>query len=297
MVADFYIIPESFFSDDVTEENFYSSLYSFLGDYNNLIKYKEENKIYIQKGVFETQMPNGVTLGEFAYSDGQNLNGKQRSLKQTLSNIFNKIPRSEAGINEIKGKIINNSIDHCTGIISLYEISGLANENQIIYDKDSWFSFRRHHLGLFFGNKKYFIDECIKYFPELFFHENNYQSVEKILNDFALKIIQHLSPLNDILPEMIKNNNTSNHTELLSIFSNKANLDEKATLQGSSKTKLRFKFTNIQGKIDTLVCEPHMKLSKNDSGDGNNYNRIYFHLGKKEIENSKILVAHIGKHL
>ena len=92
MIAHFYIIPESFFSDDITDENFYSSLYSFLGDYNNLIKYKEENKIYIQKDVFETQMPNGGTLGEFIYSDGQNLSGKQKSLKQTLSNIFNKLP-------------------------------------------------------------------------------------------------------------------------------------------------------------------------------------------------------------
>ena len=35
----------------------------------------------------------------------------------------------------------------------------------------------------------YFIDECKKYFPQLYFHENNYNSVDEILDGFSNKMV------------------------------------------------------------------------------------------------------------
>nr|WP_294923454.1 hypothetical protein [uncultured Flavobacterium sp.] len=298
MIANFYIIPQSFDHDAISNEKFFSSLENFIADYHNLIMYKDENNIYIQEDVFEVQLANGHNLSQFIYSNDIVLNGKERSLKQFLSNVFSKLPTVKIDIDELKTQLKNNSIESCTGIISLFKIDNIADENQIVYNTNSWYSFRRYHLGSFFGDQDYFINECIKYFPKLFFHEKTYTSVGKILNNFACKIVRHLEALNDVLPTVI-NKGYSNHTDLLTQFSNSAQLDEKATLEGSNKSRLKFKFINkATGKIEELVCEPHLKLSKNDKDDATYFkNRIYFHFGKINIEESKILVAHIGEHL
>jgi hypothetical protein len=299
MIANFYIITESFTNETMTDENFFSSLDSFIGDYHNLIEYKEDNKIYIQDEVFEMKFHKGYTLAQFIYSNDIVLNGKEKSIKQFLSSIFLKLPQTQASLDDLKSKIDNNSLESCTGIISLFKINDIADENQIVYDTNSWYYFRRYHLGLFFGEANYFINECIKYFPQLFFHEKNYSSVGKILNNFACKIVKHLGALNDVLPVIINKGGYSNHTDLLTQFSNSAHLDEKATLEGSNKGRLKFKFTNkVNGKTEELICEPHLKLSRNDTDDSTYFkNRIYFHFGKSNIEESKILVAHIGEHL
>mgnify|MGYP003607722545 CR=1 FL=1 len=298
MIANLYIIPQSFNHDAFSSEFFFLSLHNLIADYHNLVKYKDENKIYIQEDVFYIDLPNGINLAEFVYSNDLKLTGKEKSLKQTLSNILMKLPQVSTNIDEIKLEISKNSIDSSTGIISLFPIDNIALDNQIVYDVNSWFHFRRHHLGLFFGDSNYFINECVKYFPNIFFHDNNYSSVDKILKDFALKIIKHLVALHDVLPMIMKNETFSNHADLLVHFSSKAGLDEIATLEGGSKTRLKFKFKNIKGKIEELICEPHLKLCTNDKGDSKYFqNRIYFHFGKDKVEESKILVAHIGEHL
>ncbi len=299
MIANFYIIPESIKNDNLTDEQFLSSLDNFISEYYKILEFKEENKIIIQENIYEITLPNGNTLADFLYSPDVPLEGKQIAIKKFLSSIFSKLSHEQININDIKEQIAHNSLDNCYGIISLTEIEEIANENQIIYDKGSWLKFRRHHLGLFFGDSKYFIDECKKYFSELFFHDNNYNSVGKILDGFSSKIIIHLVALNDKLPDILKKSNTfKNHTDLLNYFSRESSLEEDATLQGSDKGKLKFSFINEDNNMEDVICEPHMKLCSNDSSDGHYYyNRIYFYFGKKSIEKSKILVGHIGVHI
>jgi len=298
MIANFYIIPQSFGNETMSNENFFSSLDSFIGDYHNLIIHKEDNKIYLQEEVYDVKLPNGYSLAEFIYSSDLKLSGKEKSIKQFLSNVFLKLPKKQISLDDLKIEIDDNSLECCTGIISLFEIDNIASENQIVYDTNSWYSFRRYHLGVFFGDANYFIDECVKYFPEIFFHENNYSSIGKILDDFSSKIIIHLVALNDVLPTVISSGEFSNHTDLLSKFSITAELDEIATLEGKNKTRLKFKFKNSEGEIKELTCEPHLKLCKNDNEDSKYFqNRIYFHFGLDSIESSKVLVAHIGEHL
>ncbi|MEM5567154.1 hypothetical protein WNY78_18725 [Psychroserpens sp. AS72] len=298
MIANFYIIPQSFKNEIMSNENFFSSLDSFIGDYHNLVAHKEDNKIYIQEDVFQIELPNGYNLGQFIYASDLELEGKEKSIRQFLSNIFLKLPRTQISIEDLKSKIKNNSLESCTGIISLFKIEDIASENQIVYDTNSWYSFRRYHLGIFFGNVNYFIDECIKYFPKIFFHKNNYSSTGKILNGFASKIVSHLEALNDVLPVIMIKEKFANHTDLLERFSTIAKLDETATVEGKKKTRLKFNFENEEGKFETLICEPHLKLSTNDKGDSKYFkNRIYFHFGKSNVQDSKILVAHIGEHL
>lgn len=299
MIANFYIIPESLRNENLNDDEFLFSLENFISEYSKILEFKEENKIVIQNDIYEVTLPNGYTLAEFLYSSDIPLEGKEISIKKFLSSIFSKLSHEGITIDDIKEKILSNSIDNCYGIISLSEIEGIADENQVIYDNGSWLKFRRHHLGVYFGNSRYFIDECKKYFPQLYFHENNYLSIGDILDGFSNKIIFHLVALNDKLPDfLIKINDYANHTDLLSQFSHSSSLDDKATLQGSNKHKLTFAFTNERGESENIICEPHMKLCANDSSDGHKYhNRIYFYFGKKGIQYSKILVGHIGEHL
>jgi hypothetical protein len=142
MIANFYIIPQSFDHGAISDENFLSSLYSFIGDYHKFLVYKDDNNIYIQEDVFKVKLPNGLNLAEFIYSSNNELKGKEKSLKQLLSSIFSKLPTKSINIIELKSELKNNSIESCTGIISLFKIDDIAVENQIVYDTDSWFSFR-----------------------------------------------------------------------------------------------------------------------------------------------------------
>lgn len=267
MIANFYIIPESLSNESLNNEKFLTSLQSFVSDYHNFLEFKEENKIIIQRDVFDVVLPNGKTLAEFLYSHDSEIQGKELSLKQFLSSIFLKLSNQDVDIEIIKEKIKCNSIENCFGIISLHKIEGLADENQVIYDKDSWYGFRRFHLGLYFNDEKYFIDECKKYYPKLYFHDNNYDSISKILNSFSKKIIFHLNGLNDVLPSLLEKKDFKNHTDLLIMFSTEASLDENASLEGSNKNRLKFDFYNKNGETESLVCEPHIKLCFNDSLD------------------------------
>ena len=298
MIARFYIIPESFSSDNLDNSEFTSSLESFISDYNNFLDYKEENEIIIQNEIYNVVFPNGISLAEFLFTPNPQIQGKELALKKFLSNVLLKLPHEEIDKDLIKEQIGSNSLDGCYGIISLSKIDNIANENQVIYSKDSLIDFRRFHLGLFFSDAEYFIDECKKYYSKLLFHEKNYKSIAEILKGFSNKIIFHLNGLNDILPSLLIKKEFNNHTELLETFTEMASLDEIATLEGKNKDRLGFEFINDEGKSEEVICEPHMKLSKSDNSDGHYYkNRIYFSFGKENIENSKILVGHIGEHL
>jgi len=296
MIANFYIIPESLSFDNLSNEDFLSSFSGFVSDYRLFLDNRSDNNIFIKDDVYNVILPNGKSLAEFAFSRDET-NGEERSLKQFLSSVFLKLPTCEISLDTLKENIKNNSIESCVGIISMGQIDGVADESQIIYDSKSWLDFRRYHLGLYHGDSNYFIAECVKYYPDLFFHENNSTSINQILKEFSHKIVFHLNALHDILPRFPVEQNC-NHSYLLKKFSIEANLDETATLEGSGKDKLEFSFKNEQGEDEGVVCEPHIKLCKNNTNDGiYYYNRIYFSFGKPSIQSSKVLIAHIGKHL
>jgi hypothetical protein len=191
--------------------------------------------------------------------------------------------------------------DICHGLIAFHKIEDVSEEFQIIYDVKGWYAFRRHFLGLYPGTPDFFVDECIKYFPELFFHNRNRQTIDALLRDCPRKVIYHLAALNDKFRAIRA---TANHlTHALEILSRECGLDEIASLEGNAKRKddLTFEFMNNLQKFERVCCEPHLKLCYNDNYPGDssysNDRRIYFHEGKENIQNAKILIGHIGQHL
>lgn len=303
MLVNFYIIPESFSSNKSSLLELTYSLEAFLEDYYRLREYQVDNKIFLLNDVYSAMLTSdGLILSSYLF-DISSIQGKERERRITLRNILMKIPSMIKCVDDVKNEIENNSEICCTGIISMTPIENIADAHQIIYDKNTWFDFRRFHLGLFPFDFKNFIDECIKYYPSFFFHENNYNSIKPILKGFSQKIIYHLSALHDVFPKAREKYPMDNHTELLKKFSAEAKLDQDASLQGKSKSNGNFEFnftTFCLGKlnVEKLICEPHLKLCKNDADDGKFYDhRIYFHFGKSNIHNGSILIAHIGVHL
>jgi hypothetical protein len=148
---------------------------------------------------------------------------------------------------------------------------------------------------------EYFIEECKIYFPNLFFHERNKKEVLYILKDCSGRLVYHLAALNDKLRDSY--DIEKERAKALKHFSIVAELDETASPEGdaSRKKKFTFEFINDDGLSEYVCCEPHLKLCYNDDYPGDtSYStdrRIYFHEGKPNIQQGKILIGHIGKHL
>lgn len=299
MKAEFYIIPQSFCPNGVSLCDIINSLYAFLSEYSTINSFDDENEIIVDENVFYAMLPNGMELWQYAF-DIENASGQERDMKSLLQRILQRRIES-ISMEQISDMINKNSIDKCVGIISMVPINGIAGKSQIVYDKNSWYDFRRYHLGLFHGEANYFIDECRKFYPNMFFHEHNKESIGVILKNFAQTIIFHLNGIHDILPELMKKHPDFNQTELLSMLSDKAKFHEVATPEGGrNKKHLKFCFKkDNEDKEIEVLCELHAKLCYDDSNDGKYHKdkRIYFHKGRKDIAGGKILIGHIGKHL
>ena len=300
MKATFYIIKESFNSDNIRIEDIINNIAAFLVDYPTIDDFGDENEIIVTEDVYDAQLPNGINLLEYAYNT-DNAVGEEKDLKRSLQMILQR-HTTNLTIEQIHELINKNSIEKCTGIISMVPIDKIAKESQIVYDRDSWYDFRRYHLGLFHGTSEYFIDECKKFYPNLFFHEHNKESVGTILNSFAKAIIFHLNGINDILPNLIKEHPDFHQNQLLKLLSKEANFPEDASVQGSIEKKKEMKFyfkLNDSDKEVLILCELHAKLCYDDSGSKKYHKdkRIYFFKGRKDVEQGKILIGHIGKHI
>jgi len=76
-------------------------------------------------------------------------------------------------------------------------------------------------------------------------------------------------------------------------------LDQNASVEGNIDRKaiLSWSFGNDSDAYEEIYCKLHLKLLLDDKGRVSTERRIYFHEGKKNIQNGKILIGHIGEHL
>lgn len=137
------------------------------------------------------------------------------------------------------------------------------------------------------------------HFPNLKFHNEISQSIASLkggLSLFSIQITNSLICLEENLKEFFILSSERIDKALERIEST---LGLETTLQGKSKDKLKFIFAKDNGGTKTICCEPHVKLYFSDiEGDTNCYqNRIYFHIGDNEIDNGKVIIGYIGKHI
>lgn len=236
-----------------------------------------------------------------------------RDVVDSLQNIFQKVTNTTSSSREIIEVLLPiHDRTICHGLIAFHEIDSIPAAVQLIYGIDSWYKFKRHFLGLY-PDKDTFIDECSIYYPNLFFHERNKASILDILENFSKSIVKHLAVLNDVF-YYYKDRTFHNESVKYQMLTSECHLEADAASKDNidAKGNLTFEFVNKNKKEEKITCYPHLRLCKSDNhlGDSNYYqHRIYFHEGVNtifdkngkekvfEIQNGKILIGHIGKHL
>jgi len=304
MTAEFYIIPESFentqiFSKDEIEEKIKALAQDFI-----LIKqYKDTNKIYVNPQIYLVVFIGGATILDLLYNPAISRKHIDRDVHLALQKIIGESAETDVPSEEIIEVLLpNHNEEECYGLIAFNKMENIKSEYQIVYNINDWYAFRRYFLGLYPHphDGEYFIEECKKYFPCLFFHERNKETVLYLLKDCPKKTVYHLAALNDKFKDSFLFGLDRTHT--LKHFSLAAKLDEEASLEGDASRKevLTFDFINDKGLSERVCCEPHLKLCCNDYHGDTSYStdrRIYFHEGKPNIQQGKILIGHMGKHL
>ena len=303
MIARFYFIEESFLeipSYDI--ETIESKIKALALDYNLICKYKDSNKILVNDAIYSVPFINSLTLCEFLYNDTSANNILDRDVRLSLKNIIIESESISLSSDEIKEITKSYSSEACSAIIGFNVVQNVANFSQITYNENNWYDFRRYFLSKYPIDDAFFIDECQKYFPNLYFHENNKITISPLFRGCIKGIVFHLSALNDKfrqcqIPGL-------NRTEVLRRFTIEAHLPVLASLEGNASKKrvFTFPFTNSHtGREEQICCEPHLKLCYTDNYPGDqsysNNRRIYFHEGKSEIHDGKILIGYIGVHL
>jgi hypothetical protein len=305
MIANFYLMAESFAQNEsLTSEIIEDKIKRLSEDVTLIHKYKDNNKLYTNyTDLYPQIFYETYTVQDFVCNPQElKQKGIDRDIINSLQKILDKSTDTKITSSEVISDLIHwNDAETCHGIIAFHKIEGLDESFQIIYGVDGWLKFRRYYLSIYPKNNIFFIDECTKYFPNLYLHERNKETVAEILNNCPKKIVYHLSALNDEFKEIDSTN--LNRSQVLEQFSIKSKLDETASLEGNASRKpaLTFSFLDEKNKTVSVCCEPHLKLCHNDNYPGDkSYStdrRIYFHEGITTIEKGKILIGHIGDHL
>jgi hypothetical protein len=303
MVAEFYFIAESFaMNPQLSIEEIEDKTRSLANDFVYIKQYKDTNKIFVHPDIYEINFVNNVSISDLLFNDELANMNIERDARVFLKKIILESATTNYTTQEVKEVLLpEHNEDICYGLIGFNLVADVNPEFQVVYNLSGWLNFRRYYLGLYPKNEDFFISECTKYFPNLYFHQRNVTTVSDILHNCPKKIIYHLTALNDIF--RLSQQPGLNRTQVLEAFSISAQLDETASLEGNATRKpdLTFAFKNQTNVLEDVCCEPHLKLCRNDNYPGDssysNKRRIYFHEGKPNIQNGNILIGHIGDHL
>ncbi|KAA6323223.1 hypothetical protein EZS27_027318 [termite gut metagenome] len=300
MIASLYICAKSFQHNGVDDEKV---VWRKLLSLKKLIDEVDRtfNEFHLNNTDFLSVqlLPDGATIEDIIF--------KRRKINSDKFNLFLRLfkycHKNNLSIEDLIEYLTLEDENSCNAIVILNYIDELPQHKQILYDYSSWLVFRRHFLSLYPKDSDYFIEECRRYFPALFFHKRNKETITTLLSDCTKKIVFYLSELNDKF-ERAKTVPYS-RKETLKNFNTICSFDQKASDEGSSNLKKKskkkkkdsFSFLNIEGNEEEICCDLHLKMLKNDFGKISTDRRIYFYEGKSSIESGKILIGHIGNHL
>lgn len=297
MTSEFYLVNKSFkYQHGISKELLEERIKDLSIDFEYIRQYESET-IYVHDSIYEEEIFPNITVYEFLGFSSETRRQFNKQVISYLINIIRKSKRTKLEVNEVIEILLEEqSQDTLHGLVCLNKVEEI-DEKYLIYNKHNWFDFHRYFLGQFPQNATFFISECCKYFPELYFHENNISTVRPILHESSRTIVHHLTELNNNFP--FCKTLTNNPIDLLSRFNSISNLDLPASPEGdiSRKKQLTFTFSKNDGeKGEKVYCELHLKLLYDDS-KAKKQDRIYFHQGKENIGYGKILIGYIGSHL
>lgn len=337
MIANLYLHPDTFIYNKVdTKENVSAKLNALVDDMAMVVyEHSAENRFKVPsslycvpvyegmniidlaeqclgndgKGVFYSMMYD--TSDEYANISMEDLREmcKYRENEEEVNSIlvFNvpdeDLSEEEKAITEEEARKLHKAV--VTDYITF--------ENyEVVYSKQTWQHLRRQILGNHPENPSFFVSECEKYFRKLCFHKNCVDSLVddnfNYLETSSRKIVYYLSCLNDKFSEVYEKHKAigSEANTILADFSGLYNLDEAGSLQQRPEKKpaLTFCFKKSDNTECNIVCEPHLKISQEDKQckirniDYTKFHpRIYFYFAQSDVENGRIPVGSMGKHI
>jgi hypothetical protein len=245
-----------------------------------------EISIFKQQSIMDVIWPNTELLG--------------RDQRLYLQLVIDHSTSTTLSNDEIIELLTEHDEDLVNGLLCLHRIeSALIPDEHLVYSENDWRKFHRHFLGVYPATPNYFLQECGKCFPHLHFHERNGHTLGSFKEGytvFARTIVKALGYLNDDFRRYL---NTGDVPGSLKAFSSVSGFETTNEGELSRKPSFTFDFTSSTGNVESVCCEPHIKISRSDSAGDNTFYfyRIYFHFGKASISEGRILVGHIGAHL
>ncbi|MEQ6358003.1 hypothetical protein ABNX05_25745 [Lysinibacillus sp. M3] len=243
--------------------------------------------------LYDVEIFDGESLEELVYySDGKDDATWLLSKMLEVCKSSNEAPYSSV---EVYSKI---EVDDPYSDTTLLCLGELERKPLFINNINKWKDAHRYYLHLCYDNEQ-FINRAKLCFENLFFHERVLDSLKTLsvplCNEYNREIIMHLIALNDELPLIYKNYHHEGDQSMLDRLPVKASPERKPKVVAK---QLTFKFENNSGFLEEVKCGPHTKLKGEFITASAEYlqDRIYFGWGKDNIQDGKILVAHIGKH-
>lgn len=149
--------------------------------------------------------------------------------------------------------------------------------------------------------KSEFVEELQECYYYIYFDADVLASINTLENTFReiqKEIVHHLAQLDrfcDSHPDRLDVGfNNERFAKEFKSFS-KINCSSQSSRRSVKKLK-KYYINENSGARECLTCELHTKFSLKNK-DGTKQDRIYFHKGKKDILQDKLIVIHIGRHL
>jgi len=243
---------------------------------------------------FYYEVVDGVSFSDWLYDKNTppNLIEVKRELAISLSRGT---PITRKDYDETRCAIETQDVKECLSM-ALH----ISKESILyIFDIQRYLEAKQWYLSEFV-NQDRFVDEAIECFPNLVFHENVSSSINTLNAEFRIVrpfIVKHLCALNKYQQDTsLSKDSTIGFREIASKIQELYSIECSTQSGRDSAEDLYYTFKDEEtGVTDKVCCELHTKLKWKDM-DKENQDRIYFHPGKEDMCNKKILIAHIGTH-
>lgn len=296
MNANLYITAETFRYNNINSIDDVNNNISKLEELINFVIPRKEDKFYLNwSKLYKIEVIKDYTLEELLLG---NTKSEFRDVFNQLQTILINCEQIDISVDEIKSKVEkeNNS-----AMVVFSKIDELCDDcKQVIANKQEWINYHRNCLYLYPCNTpKEYILEVKKYFDILIIHPSVEHSISKVYKTHLKRITNSLSILNDNLISDYRDSRTNDFVSFLYEFeSHYSSIIDGASFAGhghNSKTKSVYtKVFIIEDKEVSVICEPHLKMNKNDEGN-KGHCRIYFNAVKKN--DTKIYVGSIEEHI
>lgn len=337
MIANLYLHPDTFIYNKVdTKENVSAKLVALVDDMAEVVyEHRDENIFKVPSSLYQVPVYKDLNIFELAEQClGNDGKGVFYSMMYDTSDDYSAISlkdlhemckyrEDEKEVNSILAfNVPDEDLSEEENALTAEEARKLHkavvnnyitfDKYEVVYSKQTWKYLRRQILGNHPENPAFFVSECQKYFEKLCFHKNCITSLVdedfNYLDTSSRKLVYYLSCLNDKFCEVYERHKKigSEANTILEDFSGLYNLDEAGSLQQrpDKKPSLTFCFKKNDKTECAVVCEPHLKISQEDklskvkNIDYSKFHpRIYFYFAQADVENGRIPVGSMGKHI